>query len=465
MLCIITYYPNNDKYKYFRKIKKWFLEQYQIRINAQLFVLQEDYPIINSLYDINGLDYEAILFIPKFAFPNLGAINFKKYLGKYLLSTTSSNNTNNEEVFMVSSSIFNKVRELILDNMVDVKSYKDLQLIFSILALESKNKSGIRPLKNTWNYDFKVNMNKQSKVQIEEIHCFNLINDMYNLDTKLNYIKLKLCDWSLLNRLRFRNVSDYINIFDYTGRNKLGCKEIAANYGVNVPKTYQVVDYIKEINWNKLPSMYVIKPTNLAGARNVYLIKDGIDILTGKKLDKNQLERAYKDYKNKQGEKELNKYLKTVLEPKIIIEELIIGSGSKSAPLDFKCYVFKGVLKFILVIDGQDDRQAFSFYDRNWNKIPNNTYCTVNKEVKKGFIKPKFLDKLVNNAEILAKSFQKLVKSWEGNFIRVDFFITDNDVYFGEFAIFPNGAKGKNLTKEGQIKFAEYLLDFPVNLI
>lgn len=299
----------------------------------------------------------------------------------------------------------------------------------------------------SWNYDLNSDLITSLNNETYLVNIFNLTNN--NKRQTLIHLTNQICDWVYLNQLRLRTVPDFPNIFNFTGRNKLGGKELAQSLGITVPKTYQVVDEIREIKWESLPKTYVIKPSNLDGAKKVYVIKDGVNLVTGKKMNVREMTRDYRHFRTKQMDKELNKYLKEVLVPKIIVEEYIDDGGS-FVPIDYKCYVFRGSLAFVLAIDGGSDRKRFAFYDRVWTRIPNETFSTNTEPISRPIPKPKTLEKLIRNAETLGQAFQQAMKGcWEGDCLRIDFYINDKDVYFGEFAIFPNGGKGKNVNTKG----------------
>lgn len=474
---------------FFNQTKVWFLNQWSKRIDAKL--------LLCTHIDINvllGLTNESIFFFPKWSIPNLGAPNPKNLLKPAMCALTSavikdssstpkiaSNSQNQFFINLMDTTTVNVkdtllydenhasktnepfyIRYDLLKEIMANRTIMDIHDIYDDLNKYKNNKNSVL-LDESWNYIYRCQISEL--FDISSIYIFNL-SDISNKQQALTYITNQLYNWVYLNSLRFRNVEDFANIFNFTGRNKLGCKEIAKSLGITVPKTYQVVDEIKEIKWTSLPKAYVIKPTNLDGSRKVYVVRNGINMITMKKIKVKDIIKDYRNYRTKQMDKELNKYLQRVLVPKIIIEEYISDSNGekkdaqfRNIPIDYKCYVFRGSLAFILVIDGESDRRRFAFYDREWVRIPNVRFSTNTEPLIRPIPKPKFLKKLVTNAETLGQAFQRAMKGcWEGDCIRIDFYINSKDVYFGEFAIFPNGGRGKNVNSEGLFRLAELWL-------
>ena len=62
-------------------------------------------------------------------------------------------------------------------------------------------------------------------------------------------------------------------------------KKYAKYLGFYIPKTYQLVKNPEDINFNKLKLNYVIKPTDLCDSVGVYLIKNNINQINGKKVN------------------------------------------------------------------------------------------------------------------------------------------------------------------------------------
>ena len=82
-------------------------------------------------------------------------------------------------------------------------------------------------------------------------HCFNY----------LDY-------WEMI--LNNRIEPDYVR---WILSDKYIAKEYAKTIGFKTPESYQLVSDVGEINFNKLPINYVIKPVDLCDSEGVYLMK------------------------------------------------------------------------------------------------------------------------------------------------------------------------------------------------
>lgn len=174
----------------------------------------------------------------------------------------------------------------------------------------------------------------------------------------------------------------------------------------------------KEIPFEDLPEQFVIKITHGSGNNIVCMNK-------------------YKINKEKIIKK-LNRWLKQkyllcygewfygVIRPRIIIEKFLPGDNFK-IPDDYKVMCFNGEPKYIFVYTDRFEQTKESIYDINWNKLDCN---------HRGVCRGKLIEKPDNLNEILEYS-KKLSKKFCHT--RVDFYIVNNKVYFGEFT-FTDGA-------------------------
>lgn len=100
-----------------------------------------------------------------------------------------------------------------------------------------------------------------------------------------------------------------------------------------------------------------------------------------------------------------------------------------TAPYDYKVYCFNGKAEYIMVCAGREKgHPTFYFFDRLWNlaRIDRDT-----KNAPVGFTMPKpdCVDKMLEYAEKMSAPFP---------FVRVDFFVVDGQLYFGELTFTPD---------------------------
>lgn len=112
------------------------------------------------------------------------------------------------------------------------------------------------------------------------------------------------------------------------------------------------------------------------------------------------------------------------IKKKIIAEEYI--ENNENNINDYKLWCFEGKVDTIMVISERNRNKTYAFYDKNWNLLP----FYYSNYIEKKIDKPKYLNELINIAEILSKGFKH---------VRTDFYILNNDtIKFGEMTFTPN---------------------------
>lgn len=114
--------------------------------------------------------------------------------------------------------------------------------------------------------------------------------------------------------------------------------------------------------------------------------------------------------------------------PRFVVEERI-GDG-RTFPSDYKFFVFDGVARYVLqVADRAADSRA-SYYDRSWNRVATHPGA----EDLPMRPAPAQLTEMIALAEQIATGF---------DFLRVDLYNTDGQVWFGETTAYPMGGFGR----------------------
>lgn len=118
----------------------------------------------------------------------------------------------------------------------------------------------------------------------------------------------------------------------------------------------------------------------------------------------------------------------------------MIASSEWVAPTDYKVYCFSGKPKYILVCVGREKNghPKFYFFDIDWNLSRINPDSIHAPE---GFTldKPVCFDKLIEYAARLSRPFP---------FVRADFYVIGDMVYFGELTFTPSGGLDSNRLPE-----------------
>lgn len=117
----------------------------------------------------------------------------------------------------------------------------------------------------------------------------------------------------------------------------------------------------------------------------------------------------------------------------------MISSKEWKAPNDYKVYCFNGKAKYVMVCVGRENNghPQFYFYDKEWK------YYAFSKEALNTSLitleRPKCIDKMFEIAEKLSSPFP---------FVRVDFYVSNNKIYFGELTFTPAGGLDSDYPEE-----------------
>lgn len=196
-----------------------------------------------------------------------------------------------------------------------------------------------------------------------------------------------------------------------------------------------VYDRPEDIEWESLPERFAIKWNFGCGYNVICADKSRLDIpATVRKLKKWGREPFWAFYSELQYRG---------VEKKLIIEEYL-GSEDGSLPEDYKFYCFNGKPYCVMLCEGRDEGwPKFYFFDRNFKLLRINR-DSVNAPNGFTLPKPAGLDEAFEAAEILSGGFK---------FVRVDLYIKDGSVYFGEMTFTPAAALDNKRLPETDLMF------------
>ncbi len=206
-----------------------------------------------------------------------------------------------------------------------------------------------------------------------------------------------------------------------------------------LPKLYGVYDSAAEIDFAKLPNIFVIKTNN--GCASNFLVRD-------KKTTDVEKIRKELDYwlKFPYGEVTGQRHY-TRIAPKIIAEEFMYQEKDPKATLvDYKFYCFNGVPMFCNVISERvfnTHKIKKHMYNMNWEPQP---HFFKDSEYLKEIDKPETFEEMKRIAAILSTGF---------SFLRVDLYEVNGKIKFGEMTFMPGMDIGWN--EETQMKFGELI--------
>ena len=249
------------------------------------------------------------------------------------------------------------------------------------------------------------------------------------LYVKLQYKYITHHKLNLKNPTRYTEKLQHLRLYEYP-RNEL-VKKCASRVDVRdylssigleeylIP-CQGIYDIFDDIDFNKLPSQFVMKCSHASGFN--YIVKDKNNI------DKKILKKKFDKWlKTNYGKKTIEMHYAKI-KPQIIIEQYI--GDIANLPTEYKIHVFNGVAKYLYVVTGRGIDIRYNNYYIDWTPFDGaqfNGWKKTDYELEK----PKNYKKMVEIAELLAKPFP---------FVRVDLYNINGVIYFGEMTFTP--AKG-----------------------
>ena len=182
--------------------------------------------------------------------------------------------------------------------------------------------------------------------------------------------------------------------------------------------TLGVYNSFDEIDFEKLPSQFVIKCSHDSGSVVICRDKQSFDFHKARNVIETGLHRNWYligrewAYKN--------------IKPRILIEQFMKDSCDELT--DYKFYCFNGVPEFLYVSMGlaNHDTAFINYLSLDWKKTP--FHRPDFQEFKELPPPPYSFEKMVSLSEKLSKDIP---------FLRVDFYEIDKKVYFSELTFYP----------------------------
>ncbi|WP_295086880.1 ATP-grasp fold amidoligase family protein [Ruminococcus sp.] len=186
-------------------------------------------------------------------------------------------------------------------------------------------------------------------------------------------------------------------------------------------------DKYDEIDFDSLPDNFVIKCNHDSGSVKIVRNKSEINHEEFRKFFRDRLQNNPYTY----GREWPYKHVK----PCIIIEKLMTEANG-NLPVDYKFFCFNGKVDTVMVCTGRGtSEQRFYFFDNQWKL---HKYNKSAQELPDDFQidKPEGIDEL----------FELAAKLSEGEaFVRIDFYLINNEPYFGEYTFYPASGFDNNI--------------------
>ena len=179
---------------------------------------------------------------------------------------------------------------------------------------------------------------------------------------------------------------------------------------------YGVYEDVESIDFEELPDKFAMKVTHGCGQNLLCTDKKALDWENEKKRFKKWLRR--------------NHYYRSLewvyrdIKPRIIVERLIEAKDGRP-PKDYKFFCFNGEPKCLFVAsDRGKGTTKFDFYDLEWNRLGVTNYYPNSPGM---LPKPDRLEDMIDCARVIPEGFPH---------VRVDFYLEDGRVIFGECTFF-----------------------------
>lgn len=193
-----------------------------------------------------------------------------------------------------------------------------------------------------------------------------------------------------------------------------------------------------DIPFDELPEKFVIKVTH--GSTFNIICKEK------SKLDRQGAINKCKRWLNAKFLPAYGEWFYGIEKPRVIVEKYLDDGTGRLR--DYKVYCFNGVPRFIGV-DSGDEAQGTHYkdiYDTEWNLLKGYEMAYPNSSV--AIEKPEVLDSLLRYAKILSEDFLHA---------RIDFYIINGKVIFGEITFSNSAGFGKVAPEEFALKMGAYL--------
>jgi hypothetical protein len=190
-------------------------------------------------------------------------------------------------------------------------------------------------------------------------------------------------------------------------------EKIGEEYLNDLLSVYNKVD---DIDFSLLPDKFVLKATHGSGFNLICKSKSELKWDIYQKEMKIWLK---KDYASQNKE-----WVYNDIQPKLIVEKYLEDTESKSLN-DYKVFCFNGDPKIIQVDIDRFGSHRRNFYDLDWNLVDGESAYPNDTNIK--IVKPEKLNEIINLSKILSYGFPH---------VRVDFYILNDRVIFGEMTFF-----------------------------
>ena len=238
---------------------------------------------------------------------------------------------------------------------------------------------------------------------------------------KLNWLKLH--DHNPL----YTRLVDKYDVKQYI-KEKLGEQMVIPSYGV--------WEHFDDIDFDKLPNQFVLKCTHDSGRFCICRDKAVFDVEGARKKLETSLRNNFFWWTREWPYKSVK--------PRILAEKFMVDDGS-DALTDYKFFCFNGVPKMMYISKDVSADPRTDFFDMEWNHLPLRMK-DANADIQPQ--KPELFEEMKDIAITLSKGIPH---------VRVDLYVINGNIYFGEMTFFHNSGIFSITPDEWDYKIGEWL--------
>ena len=274
--------------------------------------------------------------------------------------------------------------------------------------------------RNDWIIDHcNGNHKKFNTCDFEEL-LRGIKHETLNMGKNLGYFPNILNPTTLSEKLKWRKffrrtelmteVADKVLVYNYI-ETKLGHRDIL------IP-LLQSTTNPEELKFEEFPDRFVVKPNHLSG--QLLFLEKG-------KFNKAQVIQQCRAWLSKVYGQDKNEWPYSKIKPQILVQEFV---GDDEPAIDYKFSIMNGKCTWIEIYsdryNGRGLKPKLAFYTPTWKRL---TAHSKGYQPSPEIDKPKQLKEMIKIAEKLAEPF---------DYIRVDLYLVNNKIYFGELTHFPH---------------------------
>lgn len=195
--------------------------------------------------------------------------------------------------------------------------------------------------------------------------------------------------------------------------------------------TLGVWDKLEDIDWDALPNEFVLKTTHGGGSGGVVICKDK------KTFDRNKAILTLRASMRSDIYRSLREWPYKDVKKRVLAEKYMVPKDMVNNPIyelsDYKFFCFNGEPKYCQVIRNRHSKESIDFYDMNWR---HQEFVGLNPAASNGINpvpQPLLLDDMICICHKLSKNMK---------FVRIDMYVIDNRIYFGEITFYPASGMG-----------------------